>query len=97
MLGGIFLSFFFFYNIEYKQDLCNLFANFITKVFSNSLSIYISLKSITSKCCMKIDNEKFIDVGKIVEYYGEVVILKLPHIHSDRLRYYAFFTWRRKN
>ena len=36
--------FFFFYNIEYKQDLCNLFANFIRRVFSNSLSIYISVK-----------------------------------------------------
>ena len=30
---------------------------------------------------MKIDNEKFIDVGKIVEYFAKDVILKLPHIH----------------
>ena len=30
---------------------------------------------------MKIDNEKFIEVGKIVEHYGKYVILKLPHIH----------------
>ena len=33
---------------------------------------------------MKIDNEKFIDVGKIVEYYGKDVMLKLPHIHALR-------------
>ena len=31
---------------------------------------------------MKIDNEKFIDVGKIVKYYGEDIILKLPHIQA---------------
>ena len=30
---------------------------------------------------MKIDNEKFIDVGKIVGYNGKDVKLKLPHIH----------------
>ena len=29
---------------------------------------------------MKLDNEKFIDVGKTVEYHGKAVILKLPHI-----------------
>ena len=46
-------------------------------------SIYARIKkNITSKWCMKIDNEKFIDVGKIVEYYGKDVILKLPHIHA---------------
>ena len=31
---------------------------------------------------MTIDNEKFIDVGKIVEYYGKDFMLKLPHIHA---------------
>ena len=31
---------------------------------------------------MKIDNEKFTDVGKIVEYYGKDVIRKLQHIHA---------------
>ena len=28
------------------------------------------------------DNEKFIDRGKIVEYYGKDVVLKLPYIHA---------------
>ena len=32
---------------------------------------------------MKKDNEKFIDVGKIVEYFGKDVILKLSHIHPE--------------
>ena len=32
--------------------------------------------------CLKIDYKKFIDVGKIVEYYGKDVVLKLPHIHA---------------
>ena len=31
---------------------------------------------------MKIDNEKFINVGKIVEYYGKDVMLKPSHIHA---------------
>ena len=39
-------------------------------------------KNITSKWCTKIDIEKFIGAGKIVEYYGKHVILKLPHIHA---------------
>ena len=47
------------------------------------LLVYMhALKNITSKWCMKIDNEKFIDRGKIVEYYGKDVILKLPDIHA---------------
>ena len=46
----------------------------------NLLVYMYALKNITSKLCMKIDNEKFIDVGKIVEYYGKDAILKLPHI-----------------
>ena len=29
---------------------------------------------------MELDIEKFIEVGKTVEYYGKAVILKLPHI-----------------
>ena len=33
MLGGIF-----FYNIEYKQDLCNLFANVIRKSYLRETS-----------------------------------------------------------
>ena len=41
------------------------------------------LENITSKWCMKfIDTEKFIDVGKIVQYYGKDVILKPQHIHA---------------
>ena len=40
------------------------------------------LKNITSRSCMKTDNDKFIEVGKIVEYYGKNVIQKLPHIHA---------------
>ena len=28
---------------------------------------------------MRIDNEKFIEVVKIVEYYGKDVTLKFPH------------------
>ena len=31
---------------------------------------------------MKIDNEKFIDVGKIVQYYGKDVIIKVAHIRA---------------
>ena len=31
---------------------------------------------------MKLANEKFIDAGKIVEYFSKDVIPKLPHIHS---------------
>ena len=31
---------------------------------------------------MKIDNEKFIDFGKIVQYYGKDVIIKVAHIHA---------------
>ena len=31
---------------------------------------------------MKIDNEKLIDLGKIIEYYGKDGILKLPCIHA---------------
>ena len=132
----------FFHNIENKQDLCNLFANFIRKSYLRGISnvpvviannmetwfvtdqyvenlfksnheeadtrivlhalykdtnavivskdtnvliplVYMyALKNITSKWCMKIDNEKFIDVRKIVAYYGKDVILKLPHIHA---------------
>ena len=41
-----------------------------------------ALKDITCKWCMKIDNEKFIDVGKIVDYYNKDVILKLVNIHE---------------
>ena len=40
------------------------------------------LKNITSRSCMKTDNDKFIEVGKIVEYYGKNVIQKLLHIHA---------------
>ena len=42
-----------------------------------------ALKNIPSRWCMKKDNEKFIDIGKIVEYFGKDVILKLPHIHAE--------------
>ena len=44
-----------------------------------------TLKNINSKWCMKTDNDKSIDVGKIVEYYDKDVILKLPHIHDKNL------------
>ena len=38
------------------------------------LLVYLyTLKNVTSKWCMKIDNEKFIDVEKKVEYYGKDV------------------------
>ena len=39
-------------------------------------------KNITLTWCMRIDNEKFIEVIKIVEYYGKDVTLKFPHIHA---------------
>ena len=39
---------------------------------------------VTSKWCIKIDIEKFIDKGKIVEFYGKDVILKLPYIIAVR-------------
>ena len=41
-----------------------------------------ALKDLTFKLYMKIDNEKFIDVGKIVDYYNKDFILKLVNIHE---------------
>ena len=43
-----------------------------------------ALRNTTSKWCIRIDNEKFIDKGKIVEFFGKDVILKLPYIPAVR-------------
>ena len=47
------------------------------------LIVYMyALKNITSKWCIKIDNEKLIDVGKIVEYYGkDIKDIHVPKLH----------------
>ena len=47
------------------------------------------------KNIIKIVNEKFIDVGKIVEYYSYIKTSTYPR--SDRLLHYVLFTWLRKN
>ena len=44
----------------------------VSKDTVSILLVYMyALKNITSKWCMKIENEKSIDVGKIAEYYGK--------------------------
>ena len=71
-----------------RMTLRALYKNANTVIVSKDTDVLIllvymyALKTITLKWCKKIDNEKFTDVRKIVEYYGKDVILKLPHIHA---------------